>query len=92
MGTRLRPGHRAALVAVLGHRRLAAHVPPFLLRSQTLDLSLADLVEGLVLHGLAGKAAVTDESALEAIDRLRQGYAPELIAPDSHRHPEPESP
>ena len=58
--------------------------------AEYLDLSLADLVEGLVLHGLEGKAAITDESTLEAIERLREVYGLELTAVDSHQHPDPE--
>lgn len=53
-----------------------------------LNMSLADLVEGILLHGLEGKSAVTDEATLEAIEQLRQVYGLLLTADDSHRHSE----
>ncbi len=55
--------------------------------AEYLDLSLADLLEGLVLHALEGKAAITDEDTLRAIERLREVYGLELTAEDSHQHP-----
>ena len=58
--------------------------------AEYLDLSLADLVEGLVLHGLAGTAANPDESTLDAIEGLREVYGLALTAVDSHPHPDPE--
>ena len=51
-------------------------------------MSLADLVEGLLLHALEGKAAISDPSTLDAIERLRDIYGLELTAADSHRHPD----
>lgn len=54
------------------------------------DLSLADLVEGMLLHGLEGTAAITDPATLDAVDKFREIYGLELTAADSHRHPEPE--
>ena len=56
--------------------------------AEYLDMSLADLLEGLLLHALEGKAAITDEATLGAIERLRQVYGLELTAADSHTHPE----
>ena len=53
------------------------------------DMSLADLVEGLLLHCLEGKAAIKDQSTLDAIDQLRNVYGLELTATDSHKHPDP---
>lgn len=52
------------------------------------DVSLADLVEGLLLHALEGESAITDPETLDAIDKLREVYGLELTAADSHRHPE----
>jgi hypothetical protein len=52
------------------------------------DMSLADLVEGLLLHALEGQAAISDPSTLDAIERLRDIYGLELTAADSHRHPD----
>lgn len=57
--------------------------------AEYLDMSLADLLEGLLLHALEGRAAITDEDTLRAIDRLREVYGLELTAADSHKHPEP---
>ena len=56
--------------------------------AEYLELSLADLVEGLVLHGLEGRAAITDDSTLGAIEQLRQVYGLQLTAADSHQHPD----
>ena len=56
--------------------------------AEYLNLSLADLVEGILLHGLEGKPAITDEETLEAIEQLRQVYGLQLTADDSHQHPE----
>ena len=55
--------------------------------AEYLNMSLADLVEGLLLHGLEGKSAITDETTLESIQQLRQIYGLELTADDSHQHP-----
>lgn len=52
------------------------------------DMSLADLVEGLLLHALEGKAAISDRSTLDAVDQLRSVYGLELTAADSHKHPD----
>ena len=56
--------------------------------AEYLDMSLADLLEGLLLHALEGQAAITDEQTLEAIDRLREVYGLELTAKDSHQNPD----
>ena len=56
--------------------------------AEYLDLSLADLVEGVLLHALEGKAAITDETTLEAIGQLRRVYRLQLTAADSHHHPD----
>ena len=55
--------------------------------AEYLDLSLADLVEGILLHTLEGKSAITDATTLEAIEQLRKVYNLELTAADGHRHP-----
>ena len=54
------------------------------------DMSLADLVEGVMLHALEGKAAITDPSTLAAIDQLRDVYGLKLTAEDAHKYPDPE--
>ena len=56
--------------------------------AEYLDLSLADLVEGVLLHALECKAAITDETTLEAIEQLRHVYGLQLSAADSHHHPD----
>ena len=48
------------------------------------DLSLGDLLEGIVLHAFEGKAPFSSET-LKAIDRLKQVYGCSLTAEDSHR-------
>ena len=47
------------------------------------DLTLGDLLEGIVLHAFEGKAPFGAES-LAAIDGLRQVYKLDLTAADSH--------
>jgi len=53
------------------------------------DMSLADLIEGLLLHAIEGKGAIVDQSTLDAIDKLRSVDGLELTAADNHKHPEP---
>mgnify|MGYP001822119467 CR=1 FL=1 len=48
------------------------------------DLSLGDLLEGIVLHAFEGKAPFSRETC-EAIERLKEVYCCELTAADSHR-------
>ena len=47
------------------------------------DLSLGDLLEGIVLHAFEGKAPFGRES-LQRIESLRQVYDLDLDASDSH--------
>ena len=56
--------------------------------AEYLNMSLADLVEGILLHGLEGRSAITDETTLETIQQLRQIYGMRLTADDSHQHPD----
>jgi hypothetical protein len=56
--------------------------------AEYLDLSLGDLLEGIVLHAFEGKAPF--EAATRAkIDQLRHVYGLDLDAADSHRLQEP---
>jgi hypothetical protein len=55
------------------------------------DMSLADLVEGLLLHGLEGKIAISDEATLNTIDQLRNVYGLVLTGADSHKNPDAHS-
>ncbi|MFK7955984.1 MAG: hypothetical protein AB8B96_07795 [Lysobacterales bacterium] len=48
------------------------------------DLSLGDLLEGVVLHAFEGKAPFSDET-LEKIAQLKAVYGMQLSATDSHR-------
>ena len=51
--------------------------------AEYLDMSLGDLVEGIVLHAFEGKAPFGAET-LDAIERLKGVYGCELTAADSH--------
>ena len=48
------------------------------------DLSLGDLLEGLVLHAFEGKAPFSAETR-QVIDQLKVVYGCELSASDSHK-------
>jgi hypothetical protein len=50
----------------------------------TLDLSLGDLLEGIVLHAFAGRTAFGAET-LAKIEALKKVYGLDLSAEDSHR-------
>lgn len=52
--------------------------------AEYLDMSLGDLVEGIVLHAFEGKVAFGAET-LEAIERLKGVYSCELDASHSHK-------
>lgn len=56
--------------------------------AEYLDMSLADLVEGILLHSLEGKSAINDKKTLETIDQLRGIYGLKLTAADSHQYPD----
>lgn len=47
------------------------------------EISLGDLVEGIVLHAFEGKLPFTPES-IERIDRLKEVFELDLEAEDSH--------
>jgi hypothetical protein len=48
------------------------------------DMSLGDLLEGIVLHAFEGKCAFGDEN-LKRISELKKVYHLDLTAGDSHR-------
>lgn len=48
------------------------------------DISLGDLVEGIALHALEGKAPFSEET-LTQIARLKAIYGLDLTARDAHR-------
>jgi len=47
------------------------------------DLSLGDLLEGIVLHSFEGKAPFSSDTQ-EIIDKLKSVYGCDLSASDSH--------
>jgi hypothetical protein len=52
--------------------------------AECLDISLGDLLEGIVLHAFEGKAAFGDKT-LQQIAQLKTVYGLDLTAEDSHR-------
>lgn len=52
--------------------------------AEYLDLSLGDLVEGVVLHAFEGRAPFGPET-LAKIEQLKAVYGLELTAADAHR-------
>jgi hypothetical protein len=52
--------------------------------AEYLNLSLGDLLEGIVLHSFEGKAPFSDDT-LAAIRELKRVYHCDLSAADSHR-------
>ena len=57
--------------------------------AEYVDLSLGDLLEGIVLHAFEGKAPF-GAPTLEVIAELKRIYGCELTAADSHRLDEPD--
>ena len=52
--------------------------------AEYLDISLGDLLEGVTLHALEGKAPFSKET-LAQVERLKVIYGLELTAEDSHQ-------
>jgi hypothetical protein len=52
--------------------------------AEYLDISLGDLLEGVTLHALEGKAPFSKET-LAQVERLKIVYGLELTADDSHQ-------
>lgn len=52
--------------------------------AEYLDMSVAELIEGMVLHAFEGKAPFSDDTRAK-IDALRAVYGLDLTAEDSHR-------
>ena len=48
------------------------------------DMSLGDLLEGIVLHAFEGKAPFASTGSLERIRALKDVYGLDLTAEDSH--------
>ena len=53
------------------------------------EISLGDLLEGIVLHSFEGKAPFSEDTR-KTIDNLKQVYQCELTAADSHNLQEEE--
>ena len=51
--------------------------------AEYLDLSLGELLEGIVLHAFEGKAPFSDDT-LKQISRLKEVYGLDLTAKDAH--------
>jgi hypothetical protein len=51
--------------------------------AEQLDLSLGDLLEGIVLHAFEGKPAF-GKATLDRIEALKEVYSLDLTAKDSH--------
>ena len=49
------------------------------------DMSLGDLLEGIVMHAFEGKPAFSPET-IETIERLKRVYGLDWSSADSHRH------
>ncbi len=52
--------------------------------AEQLDISLGDLLEGMVLHCFEGKAPFSEET-LGKVEKLKDVYELDLTAADSHR-------
>jgi hypothetical protein len=52
--------------------------------AEYLDISLGDLLEGMTLHALEGRAPFSKET-LAQVERLKTVYRLELTAEDSHQ-------
>ncbi len=59
--------------------------------AEYLDMSLGDLLEGIVLHAFEGKAPFSDDT-LHVIAELKKIYGCTLTAADSHQLSEPAGP
>jgi hypothetical protein len=52
--------------------------------AEYLDISLGDLLEGMTLHALEGKAPFSKETLVQ-VERLKSVYGLKLTAEDSHQ-------
>ena len=53
--------------------------------AEALDMSLGDLLEGMVLHCFDGKLPPFSKETLRQIEQLKQVYGLDLDAADSHQ-------
>lgn len=54
------------------------------------EISLGDLIEGIVLHSFEGKAPFSDET-IKVVNGLKEVYGCSLAAADSHKLQETEA-
>ena len=54
------------------------------------EISLGDLIEGIVLHSFEGKAPFSDET-IKVVNGLKEVYGCSLTADDSHKLQETEA-
>lgn len=52
--------------------------------AEYLDISMGDLLEGMTLHSLEGKAPFSKETLIQ-VERLKSVYGLKLTAEDSHQ-------
>ncbi|WP_421841712.1 hypothetical protein [Mycobacterium sp.] len=50
-----------------------------------LDMSMGDLLEGIILHALENKPLQFSPPMLDAINNLKEVYGLDLVAADSHQ-------
>lgn len=51
------------------------------------EMSLGDLLEGIVLHAFEGEAPFSDET-LRVVGKLKEAFDCRLTSADSHLHPD----
>ncbi len=83
MKTRL-PGRKRVVRVQVGARMEKNLVKVLKGLAEYLDLSLGDLLEGIVLHALEGKAPFTRQT-LAHVARFKAVYGLDLTAKDSHQ-------
>ncbi len=84
MTTQLRTEKKRIARVQIGARMEKTLVKVLKGMAEYLDLSLGDLLEGIVLHAMEGKAPFSRETLVQ-IKRLRAVYGLALTAADSHQ-------
>ncbi|MCP3920717.1 MAG: hypothetical protein GY711_34760 [bacterium] len=77
-----KPGVERVQTGVRMEKRIVKVLKGF---AEYLDISLGDLLEGIVLHAFEAKAPPFGEEQLRAIENLKRVYGLDLSAADSHR-------
>jgi hypothetical protein len=78
------PERRKVVRVQIGVRMEKTLIKTLKALAEYLDLSLGDLLEGMTLHALEGKAPFSDRT-LGHVKKLRAIYGLELTARDSHK-------